>query len=127
MPRFPRKPALAAAMLICAASVHADVNAELDRILEANAASAAYARMCDEEPMSEQLKSNTMMLLAVNGLEPHNVQLGSAKFNDVMRREISAVRSPRNLDCAAKVSEARERLAFTQRLIASGRRDTPGN
>jgi hypothetical protein len=40
-----------------------DVNAEFNRILEANAAAAAYARICDEEPMSERLKSSTMMLL----------------------------------------------------------------
>ena len=105
----------------------ADVNAELNRILEANASSAAFARICAEEPMSEQLKSTTMLLLAVNGIEAQNIQLGSAKFNDIMRREVANFRSARNVDCAARVKEARERLAFTQGVIQASRRETPDN
>ena len=101
------------------------MNAELNRILEENASSAAYARICDEEPMSEQLKANTMMLLAVTGMEAHNVQLGSGKFNDVMRGEIANLRKAKSVDCPAKVQEARERLAATQSIIRGSRRDAP--
>jgi hypothetical protein len=118
-----RTPLLLAALL--PTGVFADANAELNRILEANASSAAYARICDEEPMSEQLKSSTMLLLAVNGLEPQVVQLGSAKFNDVMRRQIAAFRSAKDVDCPARVQEARDRLSFTHRSIQAGRRDAP--
>jgi hypothetical protein len=118
-----RTPFLFAALLPTA--VCADANAELNRILEANASSAAYARICDEEPMSEQLKSSTMLLLAVNGLEPQVVQLGSAKFNDVMRRQIAAFRSAKDVDCPTRVQEARDRLSFTHRVIQAGRRDAP--
>jgi hypothetical protein len=105
----------------------ADANAELNKILEANASSAAFARICDEEPMSEQLKSATMMLLAVNGLEAQNIQLGSGKFNDVMRREVANFRSAKDLDCVARVKEARERLTYTQGIIQASRRDAPNN
>ena len=98
------------------------MNAELNRMLEENASSAAYARICDEEPMSEQLKANTMMLLAVTGMEAHNVQLGSGKFNDVMRAEIANLRKAKSVDCPAKVREARERLAATQSIIRGSRR-----
>jgi len=113
----------AAAALLVSPLAFADdaVNAELNKMLEANASSAAYARICAEEPISEQLKSNTMMLLAVNGLPAHNVQLGSAKFNDVMRREIAGVHSLKDVDCQAKVREARERLATTQDIIRGSR------
>lgn len=125
MQRLRLHPAITALALAWAVSAQADVNQALNRILEENATSAAYARMCDEEPMSEQLKSNTMMLLAVNGLPPHNVQLGSARFNDIMRREFSAVKSAKQVDCPARVREARERLAFTQGAIQAGRREAP--
>jgi len=117
---------LATALLWAPAGI-ADANVELNKILEANAASAAFARICDEEPISEQLKSSTMLLLAVNGIGAQNIQLGSAKFNDVMRREIANFRSARNVDCTARVQEARERLAFTQGVIQAGRRDAPNN
>jgi hypothetical protein len=119
---FLRATLLCAAILPATAAL-ADVNAELNRILEANASSAAFARMCDEEPMSEQLKSSTMMLLAVNGLEPQIVQLGSAKFNDVMRKEIANFRTAKDVDCAARIKEARERLSFTHGIIQAGRRE----
>jgi len=105
----------------------ADVYAELNGILEANATSAAFARICDEEPVSEQLKSSTMLLLTVHGIPAQNIQLGSAKFNDVMRREIANFRSAKKVDCTARVKEARERLAFTQGVIQAGRRDVPNN
>lgn len=114
-----------AAAYVCAPVCFADVNAELNKILEANASSAAYARICDEEPISEQLKSSTMMLLAVNGVEAQNVQLGSAKFNDVMRGEIANLRGAKQVDCPAKVKQARERLAATQDIIRGSRRDAP--
>ncbi|HEY7759818.1 MAG TPA: hypothetical protein VIA64_10435 [Burkholderiales bacterium] len=119
--------ALLAAALLPAGAALAEGNAELNRILEANASAAAFARICDEEPMSEQLKSSTMMLLAVNGLGPQIVQLGSAKFNDVMRREIAGFRTAKDVDCPARVKEARERLSFTHAIIQAGRRDAPSN
>jgi hypothetical protein len=89
------------------------------------AAAAAYAKICDDEPTSDQLKSTTMMLLAVNGLEAQAIQLGSAKFNDVMRREIAKFRSMKSIDCEAKVKEARQRLTFTQAGIQAGHREAP--
>jgi hypothetical protein len=104
-----------------AAPARADATAELNRVLEENAAASAYARVCDDEPVADQLKSSTMMLLAVNGIDPKNVQLGSAKFNDVVRQELARMKRPSN--CSTAVQNARERLAFTQRAIASGRRD----
>ena len=81
--------------------------------------------MCDDEPVSEQLKSSTMMLLVVAGYPAHTVQMGSAKFNDVMRREIASVRSVKDVDCETRVREARERLSATQDIIRRSRRDTP--
>jgi hypothetical protein len=114
--------ALAACTCVCTVRADADTNAELNRILEANAASAAYARMCDQEPVSERLKSNTMMLLAVNGIEPANVQLGSLKFNGIMRREIETARK---IDCARRMQEANDRLQSTQNIIEHSRRDAP--
>lgn len=114
--------ATAAALLVFAAAAQADVHEELNRILEGNASSAAFARICDEEPVSEQLKSSTMLLLAVNGIAPQSVQLGSARFNDVMRRELAGVKSIKSVDCPAKVREARERLSMTQGAIQAGRR-----
>lgn len=117
---------LAAGAFALLGTAHAaEPNAELNRILEGNASSAAYARVCDEEPMAEQLKANTMMLLAVTGMEAHNVQLGSGKFNDVMRTELAKLRGAKSVDCPAKVSEARERLAATQSIIRGSRRAEP--
>jgi hypothetical protein len=118
--------AAAVAALVLSAVARADgADAELNRILEDNAQSAAYARVCDEEPLSEQLKANTMMLLAVTGMEAHNVQLGSGKFNDVVRAELGRLRTAKNVDCRAKVQEARERLAATQSIIHGTRRPAP--
>jgi hypothetical protein len=114
---------LVAALALASAAQAADMNTELNRILEENASSAAYARICDEETMSEQLKANTMMLLAVTGMEPHNVQLGSAKFNDVMRREMVSQRASKKVDCSARVQEARDRLAATQGIIRGSHRN----
>jgi hypothetical protein len=116
---------LAAYALLGARIAAADANEELNKILEQNGAAAAYAKICDDEPTSDQLKSTTMMLLAVNGLEAQAIQLGSAKFNDVMRREIASFRSMKNVDCEAKVKEARQRLTFTQAGIQAGHRETP--
>ena len=117
--------ALAGYALLAASAAATDANEELNKILEQNGAAAAYAKICDDEPTSDQLKSTTMMLLAVNGLEAQAIQLGSAKFNDVMRREIASFRSMKNVDCEAKVKEARQRLTFTQAGIQAGRRETP--
>jgi hypothetical protein len=118
---------LAACTLLVAPVAAADTSAneELNKILEQNGAAAAYAKICDDEPTSDQLKSTTMMLLAVNGLEAQAIQLGSAKFNDVMRREIASFRSMKNVDCEAKVKEARQRLTFTQAGIQAGHREAP--
>jgi len=116
---------LAGYALLVAPVAAADANEELNKILEQNGAAAAYAKICDDEPTSDQLKSTTMMLLAVNGLEAQAIQLGSAKFNDVMRREIAKFRSMKNIDCEAKVKEARQRLTFTQAGIQAGHRETP--
>jgi len=115
----------AAYALVVAPAVAADANEELNKILEQNGAAAAYAKICDDEPTSDQLKSTTMMLLAVNGLEAQAIQLGSAKFNDVMRREIAKFRSMKSIDCEAKVKEARQRLTFTQAGIQAGHREAP--
>jgi hypothetical protein len=116
---------ITAAALAAAPAYAGDVNTELNRLLEENAASAAYARVCNEEPISEQLKANTMMLLAATGMEAHNVQLGSGKFNDVMRAEIAKLHNAKSVDCPTKVQEARERLAATQNIIRGSRRDGP--
>lgn len=118
---------LAAALLCSAAFAQADEekNARVNAMLEANASSAAFARICDDEPTSEQLKSSTMLLLAVAGYPTHTVQMGSAKFNDVMRREIAGLRSLKDVDCDARVNQARERLAMTQDILRNSRRDTP--
>jgi len=106
--------------VVCAA--RADTNGDLNKILEDNAVSAAYARMCDEEPMAEELKANTMMLLAVNGIQPHNVQLGSAKWREIMRREFAGTRNAGSVNCPSRISEAKARLDETQKIIAAGRR-----
>lgn len=120
------RPSVTTAAVLAATLAHAgDLNADLNRLLEDNASSAAYARICNEEPISEQLKANTMMLLAVTGMEAHNVQLGSGKFNDVMRGEIAKLRNAKSVDCPAKVQEARDRLAATQNIIRGSRRDGP--
>ena len=97
-------------------------NADLAKFLEDNAVASAYATMCDDEPVSDQLKANTMVLLAVNGLPPHNVQLGSAKYNDVMRRQVAATKNPKALDCAAQVAQAKSRLAQTQAILRATHR-----
>jgi len=65
--------------------------------------------MCEEETVSDQLKANTMVLLVVNGLPPHNVQLGSVKYNEIMRREVAATTNFKSLDCSAKIADAKAR------------------
>jgi hypothetical protein len=72
---------------------------KLNKFLEDNAVSAAYARMCDEEPMAEELKANTMMLLAVHGIEPHDVQLGSAKWSEILRKQYAMTKGARSVNC----------------------------
>ena len=72
--------------------------------------------------MAEELKANTMMLLAVNGIQPHNVQLGSAKWREIMRREFAGIKNTESLNCASRISEAKARLGETQKIIAAGRR-----
>jgi hypothetical protein len=112
------------AVLLGAPDAGADgsANADLAKFLEDNAVASAYATMCDDEPVSDQLKANTMVLLAVNGLPPHNVQLGSAKYNDVMRREVAATKNPKALDCPAQVALAKSRLAQTQAILRATHR-----
>jgi hypothetical protein len=114
--------AIAAALLAVTGSAYADENAELNQFLEDNAVAAAYARMCDEEPMAEQLKANTMMLLAVHGVPPHNVQLGSAKWGEILRREFAAVKGASSVNCPSRVAEAKARLEQTQKVIQATRR-----
>jgi hypothetical protein len=123
MPRFPSPFGLAVLLLTAAAVAHADATAELNRILEENAVASTYARVCNEEPIADQLKSSTMLLLAVNGVDSKTVQLGSAKFNDVVRQEMARVKG--RTDCPQRMRVARERLAFTQGTIAASRRDAP--
>jgi hypothetical protein len=116
------KTAAAIAGLLCTAPLaHADQNEELNKFLEDNAVSAAYARMCDEEPIAEELKANTMMLLAVHGVPPHNVQLGSAKWSDIVRHRFAATNA-RSVNCPARVAEAKTRLSETQRIIQATRK-----
>ena len=111
-------------LLVTAAAIaaHAQDLQGLAKMLDANASASAYARMCDEEPLADQLKADTMMLLAVSGLPPHNVQLGSAKFNEVMRREYAATKSPKDVDCPVRIREARERLTETLGILQATRR-----
>ena len=113
-----------ATLLACPAA-HAEADAELARMLERNATSSAYAHMCDEEPIAEQLKANTMMLLAVNGLPVHNVQLGSAKYSQIIRREFNATKRLSDVDCPARVAQAKEHLSETLNIIRSMRRPEP--
>lgn len=116
---------IATALLALSAPARADLNALLNELLEQNATAAAYAKMCDEEPIAEQLKSTTMLVLTTNDVAAENIQLGSAKFNDVMRREVAQYKSGKRPDCAAKAREARERLDFTQDILRKTRRDKP--
>ena len=94
-------------------------NAALNAMLEENASAAAFARLCDDEPVSDQLKSSTMLMLALSGIDAQNVQLGSGKFNDVMRREVRAKRKSNEINCAEKLQWAKDRLAATQESIRS--------
>lgn len=125
MPSFATHCALAALMLTGSIAARADATDALNRILEENAIASTYARVCNDEPIADQLKSSTMLLLAVNGVESKVVQLGSAKFNDVVRQEIGRVKG--KTDCEARMKVARERLSFTQGAIANSRRNAPGN
>ncbi|MFN0314078.1 MAG: hypothetical protein ACKVQA_03440 [Burkholderiales bacterium] len=92
-------------------------NAALNAMLEENASAAAYARLCDDEPVSDQLKSSTMLMLALSGIDAQSVQLGSGKFNDIVRREVRAKRKPGELDCSVKLPWAKDRLAATQASV----------
>ena len=107
---------------VLSTAVCADQYEELNKFFEDNAVSAAYAQICDEEPIAEALKANTMMLLAVSGLKPHNVQLGSAKWGEVMRRQFIATKNTSSINCAQRVSEAKARLSETQHIIQATRR-----
>jgi hypothetical protein len=111
-----------AGLLTAAPAAYADQNEELNQFLEDNAVAAAYARMCDEEPVAEELKANTMMLLAVQGVAPHNVQLGSAKWGEIVRRQFAATNNAKSIDCPARVSEAKARLSETQKIIQATRK-----
>lgn len=100
---------LLAWMALPSASVLAD-NAELNEMVEQNAASAAHARLCNEDPMTEQLKATTMLVLALSGVASENVQLGSAKFTDVMRKEMHAKRKVKDFSCREHLAVAEDRL-----------------
>ncbi len=113
---------LASMLAAPGAGADGNTNADLAKFLEDNAVASAYAMMCDEEPVADQLKANTMVLLAVNGLPPHNVQLGSAKYNDVMRREVAATKNPKALDCPAHVALAKSRLTQTLEILQATHR-----
>ena len=108
--------------VVWSAAVCADQYEELNKFFEDNAVSAAYARMCDEEPVAEELKANTMMLLAVSGIKPHNVQLGSAKWSEILRREFAATKNASSLNCPERVSLAKARLSETQHIIQATRK-----
>lgn len=116
---------VATALFALAGVARADLNSQLNELLEQNAAAAAYAKMCDDEPTAEQLKSSTMLVLTTNDVAAENIQLGSAKFNDVMRREIGQFKGSKRPDCASKTREARDRLSFTQDVLRKTRRDKP--
>jgi hypothetical protein len=102
---------------LAARAADAETNHELAQYLEGNAVASAYALMCEEETVSDQLKTNTMILLAVNGLPPRNVQLGSLKYAQIMKREVNATKNFKTLDCATKVADAKARLAETQQML----------
>ena len=117
--------AAAALLTVLVATAHAadaETNHELNKYLEDNAVASAYALMCEEETVSDQLKANTMVLLAVNGLPPHNVQLGSAKYNEIMRREVDATKNFKTLDCSTKIANAKSRLAETLQILQATHR-----
>lgn len=107
---------------VLSSAAHADQYEELNRFFEANAVSAAFAQICDEEPISEALKSSTMMLLAVSGLKSHNVQLGSAKWGEVMRRQFAVTKNTSSVNCPGRVAEAKARLGETQHIIEATRK-----
>lgn len=100
----------------------AEPGPELNAMLEANAVAAAYARMCNEEPMAEQIKVDTMLVLAGSGLPAHNVQLGSAKFNYLMRQEFDKTKRASDVNCPERVADARARLAETHAIIEAARK-----
>lgn len=99
-----------AAVALMSGSALADTN-DLNDMLERNAASAGHGRLCNEDPLSEQLKSATMLVLALSGVPSENVQLGSAKFSDLMRKEMQERRKDRDFQCKAHIPVAEERLA----------------
>lgn len=90
-------------------------NAELNEMLERNAASAGHARLCNEDPLAEQLKSSTMLVLALSGLPSENVQLGGLKFTDTMRREMRERRKDKDFSCRKHISIGEERVAHANR------------
>lgn len=112
--------ALSAYLLIASGWARAD-NAALNIMLEENASAAAFARLCGDEPKSDLLKANTMLLLAFSGLEPQSIQLGSAKFNDILRQEIRARRAPESFKCEEKLASADAKLASTREALAKAR------
>lgn len=108
-------------LLACTAAQAWADNAELNIMLEDNAAAAAHARLCGDEPKSDLLKANTMLLLAFSGMEAQNIQLGSAKFNDILRQEIRAKRAPKSLNCEETLASADAKLQATREALAKVR------
>jgi len=58
-------------------------------------------------------------------LPPHNVQLGSVKYNEIMRREVAATTNFKALDCSTKIADAKARLAQTQQILQATHRAEP--
>lgn len=112
---MPLRISLATLAILCGGA-HAD-NTELNDMLEHNAASAGHSRLCNEDPLSEQLKSATMLVLALSGLPAENIQLGSAKFTDLMRKEMAERRKDRGFHCKRHMAVAEERLAQAHKNV----------
>lgn len=115
LPSIPGRLAAIVLALLCTGA-HAD-NTELNDMLERNAASAGHARLCNEDPLAEQLKSSTMLVLALSGLPAENVQLGSIKFTDTMRREMRDRRKDKDFNC-------RKHIAIGEDLVVQANRRT---
>ncbi len=96
-------------------------NTALNGMLEENAAAAAFARLCGDEPASDLLKANTMLLLAFSGLDPKVIQLGSAKFNDILRQQLRTRRTPDSINCSQKLADASDKITSTSAAITRAR------
>ncbi len=107
-----------------------DRTTRIEEMLESNATASAYARICDEPLVADQLKTSTMLLLTLIGMDPKKIQLGSYKYTMVIKREINAY-DPRKIkvNCDQRVRDAKDRVEKTNGIIAASRRpeDTTAN